>query len=103
MGVGTATFAAIGTLPDSGWRTNSGKSAAMIDEHWRAAWSVYESACELPAGEACVRRVGISDPELRRRVMALLDRQSHEHMRRMLTNPTDRTRQRRNRTMRVRD
>src|ERR1051326_2183742 len=48
----------------------------MIDEQWRAAWNVYESACELPAGQ---RRAFVeselSDPELRRRVMALLERQ----------------------------
>ena len=47
----------------------------MIDEDWRAAWNVYESACQLPTGE---RRAFVeselSDPALRQRVMSLLER-----------------------------
>jgi serine/threonine protein kinase len=53
----------------------------MIDEQWRAAWSVYESACELPAGE---RRAFVEselqDPELQRKVMALLERQDPDEV-----------------------
>src|ERR1041384_4017474 len=51
----------------------------MTDEKWRAAWNVYESACELPAGE---RRAfvesEINDPGMRHRVMALLERQGQQ-------------------------
>ena len=47
----------------------------MIDEKWRAAWNVYESACQLPAGE---RRAFVEseleDPALRQRIMSLLER-----------------------------
>jgi len=51
----------------------------MIDEQWRAAWAIYESACELPVGE---RRAFVEseldDPELRRRVLDLLDQQGED-------------------------
>jgi Tol biopolymer transport system component len=51
----------------------------MIDDQWRAAWAVYEAACELPPSD---RRAFVEseldNPELRSRVLALLDRQGEE-------------------------
>jgi serine/threonine protein kinase len=48
----------------------------MIDEQWRAAWNVYEAACKLPAREQrAFVESELHDPELRRRVMGLLERQ----------------------------
>ena len=47
----------------------------MIDEDWRAAWNVYESACQLPAGERqAFVESELRDPALRQRVMSLLER-----------------------------
>jgi len=48
----------------------------MIDEQWRVAWHVYESACQLPAGDRLAYvESQIEDPTLRQRVMSLLDRE----------------------------
>src|SRR5438309_1299848 len=48
----------------------------MIDERWRAAWSVYDSACALPADK---RRAFVEseleDPALRGKILQMLDRQ----------------------------
>ena len=52
----------------------------MIDEQWRAAWSVYESACQLPVEERrAFVEATLNDPELRRKVMSLLERQGQDH------------------------
>jgi len=48
----------------------------MIDEQWRVAWHVYESACQLPTSDR-LRYVEsqIEDPTLRKRIMSLLERE----------------------------